>query len=141
MIRQGAVAFRNVAASLLEKKADSRRQDRIIKSLTVCFLVFAQFNTTEYSAFVLLDNLVEVCSQFTVLYPSMKVIYVLSYSHQYAFGINIRLSPTKKLPERSIFFPQCEGSFGLNASIDSKLYAFIACYTFKAFFALPLERP
>ena len=79
--------------------------------------------------------------QFTVLYPSMKIIDVLSDSHQHTFGINICLSSTKKLPERSIFFPQSEGSFGLNTSVDSKLDAFFAGDSLKTFFTLSLERP
>ena len=78
-------------------------------------------------------------TEFSVLYPSVKIIYVLSNSHKHAFGIYICLTATQELPECSILFPQSECSFGLDASVDSKPYAFIADDPIQALLTLPLK--
>jgi hypothetical protein len=71
-------------------------------------------------------------SQLSVLYPSMKIVYVLSDRHQYTFRINICLTSAEKLPERSVFFPQSEGSLGLNAPIDSQHDPFFVLFTLRS---------
>ena len=78
-------------------------------------------------------------SEFSVLYPSMKIIYVLGDRHQHAFGVEVLLATTHELSKGSIFFPKCESSFCLNAPVDSELYAFFTCDPIQTFFTLPLE--
>ena len=78
-------------------------------------------------------------SEFSVLYPSVKIIYVLSDGHQHAFGVDIRLSPTQELSEGSVFFPKCERAFSLNTAIDSQLDPFFTGDSFQTLFTLPLE--
>ena len=75
----------------------------------------------------------------TVLYSSMQIIQVLSYSHKNTFGVNICLAPAEELPEGTVLLPQCKGSFCLNAAIDSELYTFITRYALEAFLSLPFE--
>ena len=79
--------------------------------------------------------------EFSVLYPSVKIIYVLSDCHQHAFGIDVCLTPAQELSECSVFFPQCKGSFSLDATIDSEPDPFFTGDPLQTFLTLPLELP
>ena len=113
----------------------------MIQSSTVCFLIFAHTKRRCLFSFYLLAHFVQMSPEFSVLYPSMKIVYVLSYCHQHAFSVDVRLPPTQELSEGSIFFPQGEGTFSLNTAIDSQFNPFFTGDPLKTFLALPLELP
>ena len=128
--------------SLLTRKKQTV-SDRIpmIQSSTVCFLIFAHTKRRCLFSFYLLAHFVQMSPEFSVLYPSMKIIYVLSDRHKHAFGVDIRLTPAQKLSEGAVFFPQSKGSFSLNTAIDSQFNPFFTGDPLKTFLALPLELP
>ena len=121
-------------------KADILRQDWVIQPSKVCFLFFAHSKPMLFIQLLFsLAGLVEMSSEFSVLYPSMKIIYVLSDRHKHAFGVDVRLATTHELSEGSVFFPQSKGSFSLNTAIDSEPDPFFTGDPLQTFFALPFE--
>ena len=123
-------------------KADILRQDWVIQPSKVCFLFFAHSKPMLFIQLLFsLAGLVEMSSECSVLYPSMKIIYVLSDRHKHAFGVDVRLATTHELSEGSVFFPQSKGSFSLNTAIDSEPDPFFTGDPLQTFLALLLEFP